>query len=113
MAIKVKELDYCEVNKYAELFGVWLKPYTHEVIRYVMGRAEEIINNPDSLTLLLELKTREAKEEKDFFDNIAWYIRDYEGHKKYNPHSNCITHSGSYRDVLYDRYIRDMPREEE
>lgn len=109
----LKEFDWKEYEAFAELFAVWLRPYTHEVIRYVMGRAEEIINTPDTLSLLRELKTREAKEEREFCDSLGWLLRDYEGHAKFNPHNHCLTHSASYRDILYDRYIRDMPREEE
>lgn len=111
--VKVKELDWKEREAFAELFAVWLNQYTHAVIRYVMGRAEEIINNPDTMSLLRELKEREEKEEREFRDNIGWLLQDYEGHAKYNPHNHCLTHSGSYRDILYDRYIRDMPREDE
>lgn len=105
--------DYTKKHEVAELFAVWLRDYTHEVIRYVMGRADEILTNPDTMTLLRELKEREEKEAKDFKNSLEFMLRDYEQFAKYDPHNNALTHANSYRDILYDRYIRDMPREEE
>ena len=38
--------------------------------------------------------------------HIEVLFTDYEEFKKYNPHNHPLQHSDSYRDVLYDMYIK-------
>lgn len=100
------EMPIAERKEIAELFSNWLKPYTREVIVKVMSRTEEIINNDFTMSLLRELKSREDREVKYFTDAIEFLISDFDGCKEYDPHNNALTHASSYRDVLYDMYIK-------
>ena len=99
------ELTVAERNEIAGLFANWLKQYTDEVVFKVMEQREEILNNAFAMKLLRELKEREEKEADDFANSINWLFRDYDGFKKHGTRNNCLTHSHSYRDVLYDMYI--------
>lgn len=90
----------------AILFANWLKPYTHDVIVKVMKRRDEIINNEFAMNLLHELRLRDHKEEKEFYENITWLFNSFDANKEYDPHNHPLTHAGSYRDILYDMYIR-------
>ena len=99
-------LHRTEQEAIAELFAIWLKRYTHEVICKVMERADEIINNEFAMKLLVELKDREETETNDFKSSIASLLNDYKTFKEYDAHNHPLTHSGSYRDILYDMYIK-------
>lgn len=103
---KYEELSYTEQNEIAALFGNWLQQYTHEVIIRVIEKRDEIISNEFSMNLLKELKEREEEEEHDFRRSIGHLLDNYNTFKEYNPHSHPLTHAKSYRDVLYDMYIR-------
>ena len=103
---KYDEMTITEQQEIAKLFGNWLKNYTHEVILEVMKNRDDIINNDFAMNLLIELKEREDKEEKDFCNEIAHLLYNFEDFKEYNPHNHPLTHSSSYRDVLYDIYIK-------
>lgn len=97
------ELTMEEKKEVGELFANWLGYYTYEVICMVMERADEIINNEFTMNLLRELKTRSDKERADMvnvFTYNLWSCGD--------PHNHATTHSESYRDVLYDMYIRNI-----
>ena len=101
-----EEMNYNERNEIVELFSNWLKDYTHEVIVRVMEKRDEIISNEFSIYLLKELKEREDKEKTDFMRSIGELLSDFDSFNKYDPHNYVLTHSQSYRDVLYDMYIR-------
>lgn len=88
------------------LFSNWLKDYTHDVIIRVMENANTILENEFAMNLLRELYEREKEENNDFKRSIIMLFRDYEGFKDFDPHNHPITHSGSYRDILYDMFIR-------
>ena len=103
---KFKELSLNSQKEISSLFGNWLKDYSSEVVLRVMKRAEEIMNNEAAMNLLRELKKREEQEQEGFNNNIEWLFTNYEAYKEYNPHNNPLTHANSYRDVLYDMYIR-------
>lgn len=92
-----------ERKEIGELLANWLEMYTYEVITKVMERVDEITNNEFTMNLLRELKTREDKEHKTFVDCFVYGLVGCG-----NPHNHAITHSESYRDVLYDMYIRDI-----
>ena len=102
------DLTTAEKEATAALFTTWLKPYTYEVIVKVMERRDEIINNEFVMNLLRELNTREAMERKDFAYDIRNMFNDFDTFKEYNPHNHPLTHSGSYRDILYDMYIKSI-----
>lgn len=103
---------FSEIENIAErdeivlLFSNWLNQYTHKVIVEVLEKRDEIINNEFAMNLLKELKTREEKEKADFDNSMANLLSDFDGFKEYNPHNNPLTHASSYRDILYDMYIK-------
>ena len=103
---KFDELNYEERQEIAKLFSTWLGTYTHEVIVKVIAKSEEIINNDFTMNLLRELKERTEKEKEDL--NYSFYnlLGCFDGYKEFDPHNNPLTHASSYRDILYDMYIR-------
>ena len=103
---KFEEMNNEEMNEVSELFASWLGAYTHEVIVKVLERREEIVNNEFTMSLLRELHDREAKERHDFTVRIGSLLLDLDGFAQYDSHSHPLTHAKSYRDVLYDMYIR-------
>jgi hypothetical protein len=103
---KFEEMNTTEKQEIKELFANWLSHYTHEVIVKVMERSEEIINNEFAMNLLRELKEREEKEQEDFTNSIGNLMEHFETFKEYDPHNHPLTHAGSYRDILYDMFIR-------
>lgn len=103
---KFIELDYTEQQKISTLFYYWLKPYTHEVIKKILERQDEIINNEFAMNLLKELADRTIKENNEFKSDIAFMMQDFENLSECDPHNHPITHAGSYRDILYDMYIK-------
>lgn len=102
------DLTTAEREATAEVFTTWLKPYTHEVIVKVMEHRDEIINNAFVMNLLTELNNREKIERNDFKSSIEMLFRNFDNFKEYDPHNHCLTHSGSYRDILYDMYIKNI-----
>lgn len=104
--MNIKDLSIDEFKEVAELFAVWLKPYTHEVVCRVMEHRHEIINDPATMILLRELKDRTLEEDKEYLHSIGSLLGNYDDYKEYDVHSHPITHAKSYRDVLYDMYIR-------
>ena len=71
-----------------------------------MEKRNEIINNEFAMKLLKELKEREEKEKVDFDNNIGALFSDFDGFKEYDSHNHPLTHANSYRDILYDMYIK-------
>lgn len=104
---KFDEMNIEERKEIAVLFANWLEQYTHEVIIRVMKKRDIIIDNDFAMNLLIELKEREDKERKEFAHSIGNLLDEFDTFKEYNPHSNPSTHAESYRDVLYDMYIRE------
>ena len=95
--------DRREIN---ELFAAWLEPYTHDVIVHVISHMDEIIENEMAMLMLRELKVREEKERQDYSHSIRNMMDHPEDFLIYDPHNHILEHSKSYRDVLYDLYIR-------
>lgn len=103
--MKFEELEYTEQKEVIELFANWLKHYTHEVIKNVLARRDEIISNDFSMNLLRELKIRDERESKDFTSSLGFMMKDFDQFSKFDPHTHATTHASSYRDILYDMYI--------
>ena len=103
---KFEELKLEERNEIAALFANWLNMYTDAVIKKVIARTDEIINNEMVMHLLRELKARDEKEYSEFTDNIRFLMQDFDSFCEYDTKRTCLTHANSYRDVLYDMYIR-------
>lgn len=101
------DLDHCEQVKIGGLFSNWLCQYTHDVICRVTAKVDEIINNDFAMKLLEELRLREDSERVDFELSIRYLMNNIDD-KDYDPHNHPITHSRSYRDVLYDMYIKHL-----
>lgn len=101
------EMDINKQKEIAQLFANWLEMYTTEVVISVMKKRDEIINNDFAMNLLSELKEREDKETKEFAHSIGNLMYDFDTFKDYNPHINTLTHANSYRDVLYDMFIKE------
>ena len=89
-----------------ELIANWLHIYTDDVVKKVMKKVDEIKNNDFALFLLKELYDREKDEYEDFIRSIDSLYYDYEKFSEYNVHNHPIAHASSYRDVLYDMFIR-------
>ena len=106
MEKKFNELNSTEQNDIAKLFACWLHPYTHEVVVRVLARRDKILANDSAMSLLRELYQREQSEAKDELYSIKSLLENFETFKEYGIHNHVITHSSSYRDVLYDLYIR-------
>ena len=102
-----EEMTIKEQKEVIELFSNWLEPYCSDVINYVVKRKDEIITNDFAMNLLIELKEREEKEKKEFTHDIGNLFNFYNEYNEYDPHSHILTHGKSYRDVLYDMFIRD------
>ena len=103
---RFEELTREERNEIVLLFANWLNQYTHEVVVNVMEKREDILNNEFAMNLLRELKERDEKELKDFNHSIGNLLGDFDTYKEYNVHSHPTTHANSYRDILYDMYIK-------
>lgn len=98
---KIEERTKEERQEIAELLTTWLKMYTYEVIKEVMLSADEITSNETTMALLRELKKREEAEHEEFKTSLyygSWVESD--------PNKCSLLHSDSYRNVLYDMYIR-------
>lgn len=104
---KFDEMTIKEQQEITVLFANWLNKYTHEVILRVIKKRDEIISNDFAMNLLIELKEREEKEEKEFAHSIGNLLGEFNTFKDYDTHSNPLTHASSYRDVLYDMFIKN------
>ena len=104
---KWAELTGAERANVTDLFTNWLKDYTHKVVIQVLKRKDEILENEFAFNLLCELYDREQKEFKDLTNSINSLLNNYKTFAEYDVHNHPLEHSKSYRDVLYDMYIRD------
>lgn len=109
LAEYTKTASHEDVELLAKKLNTWLEAYTYEVRKYALSQIDEILSDPTALYLLDELYTRTEKEKKEATDNFYWFL-NY-GHEYHNDW-NVLTHSGSYRDVLYDKFLKDRHEEE-
>lgn len=94
----------------AELLECWLSMYTSEVIERVLLRINDILGDPMTMNLLEELYKREAKEKEKRLNDFEFILLCISQNKKWDAdriHNNVLEHSDSYRDILYDFYIRE------
>lgn len=107
----LESLGYAEARLFAEKLHNWLGCYTDEVIHDVLLRLDEIVNDPNTLNLISELYTREAKERKDEIGTMWWQVSCFEQNRekdeilKYGIHNHPLEHADAYRHILYDMYI--------
>ena len=87
------------------------KPYVSSICDVVVSQIETILENEYIRRLLHELRIRGEKETKEFNNKIGWRIYEVIHQEifqtEFDIHNCCMTHSSSYRDVLYDMLIRD------
>ena len=83
----------------------WLKNYTNEVVVKVMEKYEQIINDKTTYTMLSKLYEEENKEEETFIHDIEYMVK-YGITDETKDMLRLGEYSRSYREVLYDLYIR-------
>lgn len=83
----------------------WLKYYNSEVVVRVMKNYDTIINDKTTYTMLSKLYEQENKEEETFIHDIEHMIK-YGIKDETKDMLRIGEWSRSYRDVLYDLYIR-------
>ena len=83
----------------------WLKDYSNGVVVMVMEKYEEIINDKTTYKMLSKIYEEEKKEEETFIHDIA-YIVKFGIKDETKDMLRFGEHSRSYREVLYDLYIR-------
>ena len=89
----------------SKIVANWLKNYNSEVVVRVMKNYDTIINDKTTYTLLSNLYERENKEEVDFIIDIK-NIVEYGVKDETIDMLRISEYSQSYRDILYDLYIR-------
>lgn len=106
---KWEDLSFDEKEEISKLFTNWLGEYTDKVVLKVMRKKEEILNNSTVIVMLKELYKLEKSDMESIEFNIYKMLnggeKDFEHAKAYGIrpiHSS----SRSYRDVLYDLYIK-------
>lgn len=102
-------------NETTEILANWLIFYTNDIVTRVMGRLDDILNSEAAMQMLRELKEREDAERKEFTSSLRLLGNSEEYRKTFiehglNIHNHGLTHSSSYRDVLYDWYIDDYKK---
>ena len=83
----------------------WLKNYSNEVVVRVMKNYDTIINDKTTYTMLSKLYKEENKEEETFIQDIEYMVK-YGIKDETKDMLRLGEYSQSYREVLYDLYIR-------
>ena len=83
----------------------WLKDYNNDVVVRVMKNYDTIINDKTTYTILSKLYEDENKEEETFIHDIEYMVK-YGIKDETKDMLRLGEYSRSYRDVLYDLYIR-------
>lgn len=108
--MKLSEMKLEERKELAELLEAWLSPYVDRVHIKVLNQLPQIVENEMAMKLLRELKARQDQEKEDRARDIEYRFWDLEKGKKIADDvsfgCSCLTHSKSYRDILYDLYIK-------
>ena len=108
-----KNMNYAEQREAVDILATWLRTYTKDCINYVMQSLDKVLGNEVAMKMLKELHKREAEEARDFRNSIACLAGNFDGFSEYDPHNHALTHSKSYRNVLYDMFIEPMHDEKE
>ena len=83
----------------------WLKYYNNDVVVKVMENYEQIINDKTTFNILSKLYEEENKEEKTFIHDIEYMVK-FGIKEETKDMLRLGEYSRSYREVLYDLYIR-------
>ena len=94
-------------NEFAKRLSVWLSAYTDIVIEKVMQNIESIRNNETTLQLLENLYQATIAKDHDSEQTFSIMLDciDSDRYNYINIHDRYAKIS-SYRDVLYDLYIK-------
>ena len=99
----------CQKERYKDyvikIVANWLKNYSNDVVVRIMKNYDTIINDNTTLTLLSALYQKENKEEVNFILDIK-HISEYGIEEETKDMLRLVENSRSYREVLYDLYIR-------
>ena len=103
----VRKKRYKDMNKDYEIKIVanWLKNYSNEVVVRVMEKYEQIIKDKTTYTMLSKLYEEENKEEETFIHDIEYMVK-FGIKDETKDMLRLVEWSRSYREVLYDLYIR-------
>ena len=99
---KYKDLNQKECEKTLKLLINWLKDYTDEVIKFVLPKIDEIINNDAVMFILKTLLEEEDKNAIDFNLNLGFALVG----DKIDNFQNRFSNAQKYRHVLYELYIK-------
>lgn len=83
----------------------WLKDYNNDVVVKVMEKYEQIINDKTTYTMLSKLYEEEKIEHTTFIHDIEYMVK-FGIKDETKDMLRLVEYSRSYRDVLYDLYIR-------
>ena len=83
----------------------WLKNYSNEVVVRVMKNYDTIINDKTTFNMLSKLYKEETNEEETFIHDIEYMVK-YGTKDETKDMLRLGEYSRSYREVLYDLYIR-------
>lgn len=79
--------------------AVFSQTYIEQVRADILKNAGQIAKDSTLVRLLHEYSTRKQQEQTEYENDVRNAIKY--GHEYKFP-NNCLTHSSSYRDVLYD-----------
>ena len=99
---KFKDLNQKECEKTLKLLINWLKDYTDEVIKFVLPKIDEIINNDAVMFMLKTLLEEEEKDAREFNLNLGFALVG----DKIDNFQNRFSNASKYRHVLYELYIK-------
>lgn len=102
----IKEMNVDELDRLSLIVSNWLKNYTEEVTKKVIQKIDLIVADEMTMRLLNELYEREKSALKEYTNGIKNLISNYDEFNQYSLKESCLLHSSSYRDVLYDLYIK-------
>lgn len=94
---------FTERQRLIKLAANWLKPYPENIINRALAQQDDIFSNPVTVRLLELLYDKEKHDNACFKEEIGNFLLDGE---YIGFHRTCTSNSNSYREVLYDMYLR-------
>lgn len=98
----INDLNKTERAETLNLLINWLKDYTDEVIKFVLPKIDEIINNDAVMFMLKTLLEEEEKDDKHFKFNLDFALLG----DTIDNFQNRFSNASKYRHVLYELYIK-------
>ena len=101
--------NFSEQKIFQRELQTWLGCYTTSVANRVIEKMDDILSNATALKFIHELHERTQIEIKgrEFDISIALSDEEFRSTNENWLHADTLTHAKSYRDVLYDMYIRE------